>query len=222
MRFRQESGGQVRFTAEGHACRFKVSVADGQDADATVSVAMRDAVVDAGDERPATTATRRPRPRSTGSSPSPCRRTWPAMADRTAEQYLRPPRRATRAARAQRLRFAWFDLTNHISSELNARAAFVVSCLLLVLVGSSLGMMFRSGNFLTAFAVSVVPAMLSTVLIVTGQHTAESTPDAGHAGQQPPPPGPGHHLVRQRRDRHRRRGAARPPAAAVKHVGCAS
>ena len=44
-------------------------------------------------------------------------------------------------------------------------------------------MMFRSGNFLTAFAVSVIPAMLSTVLIVTGQHTAESTPlgvDAAH------------------------------------------
>jgi len=39
-----------------------------------------------------------------------------------------------------------------------------------------LGMMFKSGNFLTAFAVSVIPAMLSIVLIVTGQHTAESTP----------------------------------------------
>jgi lipopolysaccharide export LptBFGC system permease protein LptF len=65
---------------------------------------------------------------------------------------------------------------NHIVSEIHGRAAFVVSCLFLVLVGSSLGMMFRSGNFLTAFAVSVVPAMLSTVFIVTGQHTVESTP----------------------------------------------
>jgi hypothetical protein len=67
-------------------------------------------------------------------------------------------------------------LMNHIISEINGRAAFVVSCLLLVLIGSSLGMMFRSGNFLTAFAVSVIPAMVSTVLIVTGQHTVESTP----------------------------------------------
>ena len=75
----------------------------------------------------------------------------------------------------ERLVYAMVDLINHIRSEMHARAAFVLSCLLLVVMGASLGMMFRSGNFLTAFAVSVVPAMFSTVLIVTGQHTAEST-----------------------------------------------
>jgi hypothetical protein len=45
-----------------------------------------------------------------------------------------------------------------------------------VMVGCALGIMFRSGNFLTAFAVSVIPALLSIVLIVTGQHTCENIP----------------------------------------------
>ncbi len=59
---------------------------------------------------------------------------------------------------------------------MNNRASFAVSCIILVMVGCSLGIMFRSGNFLTAFAVSVVPALLSIVLIVTGQHTCENIP----------------------------------------------
>ena len=45
-----------------------------------------------------------------------------------------------------------------------------------MLVGTALGMMFKSGNFLTAFAVSVVPAMFSIILIVSGQHVAQATP----------------------------------------------
>ena len=182
VQFRQESGGQVRLTAEGHACRLGFSVAAGQDAAATVSVRMQDALVDPADlpgDDPDTPA------------PAPVDRRFDvplpaeaaAMSARTAEQYL--AEQVGTDAGQRKLRFAWFDLTNHISSELHARAAFVVSCLLLVLVGSSLGMMFRSGNFLTAFAVSVVPAMLSTVLIVTGQHAAESTPELVTAANNP-------------------------------------
>jgi lipopolysaccharide export system permease protein len=97
-----------------------------------------------------------------------------AMKSRTADLYLQGGVRSD--IERNRLAFALEDLVNHIRAEMHARAAFVISCLLLVLVGASLGMMFKSGNFLTAFAVSVIPAMLSTVLIVTGQHTAESTP----------------------------------------------
>ena len=37
-------------------------------------------------------------------------------------------------------------------------------------------MMFRSGNFLTAFALSVVPALICIALIVAGQHTCENVP----------------------------------------------
>ena len=67
-------------------------------------------------------------------------------------------------------------VTNQIIAESNGRASFAISCLILVLVGSSLGMMFRSGNFLTAFAVSFIPAMLSITLIIAGQRTAGNVP----------------------------------------------
>jgi hypothetical protein len=67
-------------------------------------------------------------------------------------------------------------LNNDIVSEMHGRMAFALSCLILVLVGCSLGMMFRSGNFLTAFAISFVPALLSITLIIAGQQTCGNIP----------------------------------------------
>jgi lipopolysaccharide export LptBFGC system permease protein LptF len=68
--------------------------------------------------------------------------------------------------------FIW----NSVRGELHFRASFAMSCLILVMVGCALGMMFRSGNFLSAFALSVVPALISIALIITGQHTVENVP----------------------------------------------
>ena len=192
VRFQQQSGGQVRLTAEGHDCRVRVTVPPGQPdpAVAQMSVEMRDAVVDCrGYRRGRRRRECRPRPARAGPArPAVPRRPVAGrgghVGNRTAQQYLAGSRRFRGQPAAAAVRLVT-DLTNHIASELNARAAFVVSCLLLVVVGSSLGMMFRSGNFLTAFAVSVVPAMLSTVLIVTGQHTAEATPDWVTAANNP-------------------------------------
>ncbi|HWE01699.1 MAG TPA: LptF/LptG family permease [Tepidisphaeraceae bacterium] len=65
---------------------------------------------------------------------------------------------------------------NQIIAESNGRASFAISCLILVMAGCALGMMFRSGNFLTAFAVSFVPAMMSITLIIAGQRTAGNVP----------------------------------------------
>ena len=67
-------------------------------------------------------------------------------------------------------------LSNGIQSELHSRASFAVSCLILVVVGCALGMMFRSGNFLSAFALSVIPALVCIALIVAGQHVCENIP----------------------------------------------
>ncbi len=75
-----------------------------------------------------------------------------------------------------RLRRDLRKLTNSVISELHARMSFAVSCFILVMIGCALGLMFRSGNFLSAFAVSVVPALLSIALVVTGQHTCENVP----------------------------------------------
>ncbi len=68
-------------------------------------------------------------------------------------------------------------LLNDVLSEIHARLSFAASCLILVVVGAALGVLFRSGNFLSAFAVSVIPAVLCVALIVTGQHTAENIPN---------------------------------------------
>jgi lipopolysaccharide export LptBFGC system permease protein LptF len=72
----------------------------------------------------------------------------------------------------------YFKVTNGVQSELHGRASFAVSCLILVVVGCALGMMFKSGNFLSAFAVSVVPALLCITLIATGQQTCENIPSS--------------------------------------------
>ena len=67
-------------------------------------------------------------------------------------------------------------LNNDIQSEIYARISFSLSCLILTVVGCALGMMFKSGNFLSAFAVSFVPALLSITLIVAGQRVCGTVP----------------------------------------------
>jgi len=71
------------------------------------------------------------------------------------------------------------DLTrtqNQVEAEMWGRFSFALSCLVLVLVGATIGMMFKSGNFVSAFAVSTIPAIVAIMLIMTGQHVAESVP----------------------------------------------
>jgi lipopolysaccharide export LptBFGC system permease protein LptF len=81
-------------------------------------------------------------------------------------------------------------LYNSLMSEIHARLSFAISCLILVIVGCCLGLMFQSGNFLSAFAVSVIPALICIVLIVSGQHTAENIPwNVGRGFRDPLPLG---------------------------------
>ena len=61
---------------------------------------------------------------------------------------------------------------NEVLAEMHARASFGLSCLVLVLVGAVMGMQFRSGDFLSAFAVSVIPALLTITLVVAGTRMA--------------------------------------------------
>lgn len=77
----------------------------------------------------------------------------------------------------ERLQRELVVLNNNILAEVHGRGSFALSCLILVLVGASLGMMFKSGNFLTAFAVSFVPALVCITLIVAGQQTSHAVPD---------------------------------------------
>lgn len=82
----------------------------------------------------------------------------------------------TRGKEQEELKNSYNKLLGSIRSEMHSRASFAVSCFILVMVGCALGMISRSGNFLSAFAVSVAPALLCIALIVTGQHVCENTP----------------------------------------------
>jgi hypothetical protein len=96
------------------------------------------------------------------------------LEQRPLEHYLSPAAAGSgnqRALSRQRI-----VLHNDIVSEMHGRMAFALSCLILVMVGCALGMMFRSGNFLTAFAISFVPALLSITLIIAGQQTCGNIP----------------------------------------------
>jgi len=67
-------------------------------------------------------------------------------------------------------------LRNDIASELHTRAAFAFSCLILTMIGCALGMMFKSGNFLSAMALSFGPAMLCIMFVIAGQRTCGNIP----------------------------------------------
>jgi hypothetical protein len=93
---------------------------------------------------------------------------------RTAAFYADSPKASP--DEQQHLKRELMKLRNSIIGELHARVSFSLSCVILVMVGCALGMMFKRGDFLSAFALSVVPALMCIMLIVTGQHTAESVP----------------------------------------------
>jgi lipopolysaccharide export LptBFGC system permease protein LptF len=94
---------------------------------------------------------------------------------KTLSEYSHDP--ALAAEDGNFLRREQVVVNNAVRGELHSRASFAVSCLILVMVGCALGMMFKSGNFLTAFAVSFAPALLCITLVVAGQQTADHIPD---------------------------------------------
>ena len=69
-----------------------------------------------------------------------------------------------------------------ITVELHSRLGFGVSCVVLVLLGAALGIVFRSGHLLTAFGLSFVPAALCLITLFTGKHIAEQNPDNMYLG----------------------------------------
>jgi lipopolysaccharide export LptBFGC system permease protein LptF len=81
-----------------------------------------------------------------------------------------------------KLSFGRTKLLAKLQSEIHGRASFAISCLVLVMIGCSLGMLFRTSNFLSAFAVSFIPAMFSVALIVTGQQVCSHARNSAALG----------------------------------------
>lgn len=97
------------------------------------------------------------------------------LSQRTAQEYF-DDKSLAGEVRSSHLKSDFYRQANQIEAELHARVGFAFSCFALTIVGAAIGMLFKSGNFVSAFAVSVGPALLSIVLIVTGQHIAEGVP----------------------------------------------
>lgn len=61
-----------------------------------------------------------------------------------------------------------------ITGELHSRVAYSVSCFLLVAMGAALGLVFRGGQLISAFALCVVPATIVIVLMLMGKELASN------------------------------------------------
>jgi len=97
-----------------------------------------------------------------------------SIGERGPEYYMHPVRsRGGGDENRSKLHRKLQGLRNSIEGELHTRASFAVSCPILVMVGCGLGMLFKTGNYLSAFALSVVPALLTICLMITGQHVSE-------------------------------------------------
>lgn len=56
-----------------------------------------------------------------------------------------------------------------ITAEIHGRVAYGVSCFLMVAMGAALGLIYRGGQVITAFAISIVPAAIVIVLMLMGK-----------------------------------------------------
>jgi len=72
-------------------------------------------------------------------------------------------------------------IRGQIEAEMNFRIAYGLSCALLVAMGAALGVISRGGQFLTAFAISVIPAAGIIVMILMGKRMI-SNPDSSTTG----------------------------------------
>ncbi|GAG53301.1 unnamed protein product, partial [marine sediment metagenome] len=60
-------------------------------------------------------------------------------------------------------------LRGKILAEMHGRAAYGASCFLLVAMGAAMGVLFRGGQIISAFALSVIPAGIVVVLLLMGK-----------------------------------------------------
>jgi len=61
------------------------------------------------------------------------------------------------------------QLRSDLMAELHVRSAYGASCFLMVAMGAALGLMFRGGQFISAFALSAVAAALPLLTLIMGK-----------------------------------------------------
>jgi len=66
-------------------------------------------------------------------------------------------------------------------AEMHGRYAMIVTCVLLVILGAALGLRFRYGHILTAFFISMGPALFAIFAILMGTKLVRGNPEDMHA-----------------------------------------
>jgi lipopolysaccharide export LptBFGC system permease protein LptF len=61
------------------------------------------------------------------------------------------------------------QLVGEVIAEMHGRVAYGLSCFLLVAMGAALGLEFRGGQIISAFAISVVPAAVVIIMVIMGK-----------------------------------------------------
>ncbi len=73
-------------------------------------------------------------------------------------------------------------MRRQILSEFQSRVSFAFSCIVLVILGTALGIILQGRNPLAVFVVGVVPAMILVLLINTGREMIARTPHSDMPG----------------------------------------
>lgn len=73
-------------------------------------------------------------------------------------------------------------LLNRILAEMHGRVAYGVSCFLLVAMGAALGLIFRGGEVISAFALCVIPTAVVIVMVIMGKEMITSPDVSVSAG----------------------------------------
>ena len=74
------------------------------------------------------------------------------------------------------------QLTNKIIAEMHVRVSYGLSCFLMVALGAALGLVFRGGQMVSAFALTVIPASVVIILILMGKQMVRNSAVSTTAG----------------------------------------
>lgn len=83
---------------------------------------------------------------------------------------LNPEKFTTNAAALDKIKgLKIAKLESKIIAEMHTRIAYSLSCFLLVAMGAALGLIFRGGQFISAFALAAMPGTLIIIMLLVGK-----------------------------------------------------
>jgi lipopolysaccharide export LptBFGC system permease protein LptF len=100
---------------------------------------------------------------------------------RTPEEGFQHKYNASRGFTDEQLKTEDRKLKAKCLAEMHSRYSMIVTCVLLVVLGAALGLVFRHGHILTAFFISMGPALFAIFCILLGVKLVQRNPDQMHS-----------------------------------------